>query len=256
MASKHRLTLSEIEDDEDLRERRVRTRKARKKPPVKLSFLEDEDLEAPVMLHKKVKHVENKINHVTGPETGNSNLEDSSISDKGKSIGGFGPILEHKNAIFADSDDMPMLVESDQLKSESSADSIPEAAAKCRVLVRTYETLDLHHLFSTTEENCRFRLFLYAAAFGHTSFWPKDQVLTSVLRRLLTTSSVVSVLESNGIKVGDGAESMRDPMATEKKSTPTQTITLDSSEYLDFPIVKYCGAIDVPKRVLRLLPGD
>ncbi|KAM9892448.1 hypothetical protein OXX69_012016 [Metschnikowia pulcherrima] len=245
MASKHRLTLSEVEDDEDLRERRARTRKARKKPPVKLSFLEDEDLEAPVMLHKKVKHVENKVNHVTEPE-----------NDDGKPIEGFGPILEHKNAIFADSDDMPTLVESDQLKSESSADSIPEVAAKCRVLVRTYETLDLHHLFSTTEENCRFRLFLYAAAFGHTSFWPKDQVLTSVLRRLLTTSSVVSVLESNGIKVGDGAESMRDPMATEKKSTATQTITLDSSEYLDFSVIKYCGAIDVPKRVLRLLPGE
>ncbi|KAM9897945.1 hypothetical protein OXX79_006583 [Metschnikowia pulcherrima] len=245
MASKHRLTLSEIEDDEDLYERRVRTRKARKKPPVKLSFLEDEDLEAPVMLHKKVKHVESKINHVTEPE-----------HDDGKPIEGFGPILEHKNANFADSDDMPTLVESDQLKSESSADSIPEVAAKCRVLVRTYEALELHHLFSTTEENCRFRLFLYAAAFGHTSFWPKDQVLTSVLRRLLTTSSVVSVLESNGIKVGDGAESMRDIMATEKKSTPTQAITLDSSEYLDFSIVEYCGAIDVPKRVLRLLPGD
>ncbi|KAM9904823.1 hypothetical protein OXX79_002514 [Metschnikowia pulcherrima] len=247
MASKHRLTLSEIEDDEDLYERRVRARKARKKPPVKLSFLEDEDLEAPVMLHKKVKHVENKVNHVTGPE-----------HDEKKSIPGFGPILEHKNATFADSDDMPMIVKSDQLKSESSADSIPEVAAKCQVLVRSYEALELHHLFSTTEENCKFRLFLYAAAFGHTSFWPKDQVLTSVLRRLLTTSSVVSVLESNGIKikVGDGAESMKDIMATEKKSTAAQTITLDSSEYLDFPIVKYCGAIDVPSRVLRLLPGD
>ncbi|KAM9920133.1 hypothetical protein OXX59_007450 [Metschnikowia pulcherrima] len=245
MASKHRLSLSEIEDDEDLRERRVRTRKARKKPPVKLSFLEDEDLEAPVMLHKKVKHVENKVNHVTEPD-----------HDEKKLMEDLGPILEHKNAIFADSDDMPTIIESDQLKSESSADSIPEVAAKCTVLVRSYEALELHHLFSTTEENCKFRLFLYAAAFGHTSFWPKDQVLTSVLRRLLTTSSVVSVLESNGIKVGDGAEFMRDIMATEKKSTPTQTITLDSSEYLDFPIVKYCDAIDVPKRVLRLLPGD
>ncbi|KAF8000468.1 hypothetical protein HF325_005397 [Metschnikowia pulcherrima] len=245
MASKHRLTLSEVEDDEDLRERRARTRKARKKPPVKLSFLEDEDLEAPVMLHKKVKHVENKVNHVTEPE-----------NDDGKPIEGFGPILEHKNAIFADSDDMPTLVESDQLKLESLADSIPEVAAKCRVLVRTYEALELHHLFQTIEENCRFRLFLYAAAFGHTLFWPKDQVLTSVLRRLLTTSSVVSVLESNGIKVGDGAESMKDIMATEKKLTPTQAITLDSLEYLDFPIVKNCGAIDVPKRVSRLLPGE
>lgn len=244
MAPKHRLTISEIEDDEDFQERR-KARKVRKKQPIKLSFL-DEDLEAPVMLHKKVKHVEDKMD-ITKLDL----LNESFIVQENN---GTANTHEPYQESLVDPENLPAIVESDELKSETLVDSIVDVMEKCRVLILYYEQLELHHLFLTVEENCKFRLFLYAIVYGYTSFWPKDTVMPSVLRRILTIESVDRMLKCQGIisnefTVQSGNIDKYSVLNKGKEVAPSELTTRPN-----YPIMRYCEKIEVPARITRLLP--
>lgn len=240
MASKHRLTIPDIEDEEDLQERR-KLRKLRKKNTVKLSFLED-DLEPPVMLHKKVKHVESRMDGVIKLDDVNGVRQTNDLKSDNKN-------LNEENV-----EDLPAIVESEELKSEALVDSIPRIIEKSRVLIRQYEQLKLHHLFLSVEENCKFRLFLYAVAYGYTSFWPQEKLMPSILRRILTMESVDQTLKSEGIVANNYSTDNGGNYRSYDSKRNGKLTVVDPLARPKFPIVRHCDKIEVPTRVIRLLP--
>ncbi|GEQ66732.1 hypothetical protein JCM33374_g395 [Metschnikowia sp. JCM 33374] len=250
MPPKNFLTISDIEDEEDIQERNARRKAGKtckshhapKKQRVSLSYLDD-DLDPPVMLSKKLRHVENKM----------SNMTDSSPVDP-KAVDlrpGSSGILTSPHQ-----EDAPMVVESEELKAEFSVDSIPSVDKISHVLVRTYESLQLHHLFSTVEENCKFRLFLYAVAFGHTAFWPKDPVMVSVLKRVLTSQEVHLELKKAGVRTTGFSQTIEKlNRVQEPEKDVSVEETLSNTKTRVYPIMRYSEAIEVPKKIMRLLPG-
>lgn len=60
-----------------------------------------------------------------------------------------------------------------------------DCRSRCRLLIREYHQLKLHMLFETAQENCRFRLYLYAVAHGLAGDWTVEPVHMRVLKRVL-----------------------------------------------------------------------
>lgn len=173
------LTLQDIQDNEDRKNRRVRKKRETGRKEIQLSF-EDHDEDLVPILSTRVKQVEKKLNSfgklngILLDQTSNETLGDASASTQ----------ISSSQKAYDSQEDEPQLVV-DELTWEDSIKSIQNVEALCLQLIENYEQRGLHRLFDSVEQNCAFRLFLYAVAYGQYAQWTQNNLFLSVLKELL-----------------------------------------------------------------------
>lgn len=229
-----RLAVADIEDRED-RKHRKESRKRR----VKLDFgAFDEDDACPPLLHKKVQRVDARRNDFGSGviQRGFASTQEPRLVRWENETPGGGAAIGLDSGLTStprigapiglpeyDSDE-PVLVEDPRVRLQELERLRPQASA----LLSKYEQRHIHELFLSVEENCRFRLYLYALAHGLADVWPEEPLMTAVLKQL--TGSLDKVERTSVLK----------PQIPESK----------------FDVVRRTRRIDVPPLVLRRLNGS
>lgn len=172
------LSIRDIEDNEDREHRKLRRTKATGRKEIQLSF-DDHDEDLVPVLSTRVKQVEAKLKsfkslilEVDPRSSGDTNPTTQSLSSQ---------------YVYDSQEDEPQIV-LDDLDQEDSIGSIPNVETLCFELIENYEKRDLHRLFDSVEQNCAFRLFLYAVAYGHHTYWTQNTLFLDVLKKLLPNS--------------------------------------------------------------------
>lgn len=196
MFKRKRLTLEDIEDEDDKKHRHLKKQqKARKEIQLLFGNEEGEEEDLVPVFSLRLKQVESKLRHrtTTGklcPVDGVSGVQErSSILHGPETVAVLEPGIENEQ----DSDSKPVLV-LDEFNYQNSLSAIKDVSPLCRKLIDRYEQRDLQHLFDSAETNCSFRLFLYSVAFGHSTDDGLESLFVDVLRQLSAEDQAESSL--------------------------------------------------------------
>lgn len=180
MTKRKVLTLQDIQDNEDREDRKLRKRRAAGRKEIQLSF-DDEDEDLLPILSTKVKQVEEKLKSSKQLYA----LSFINIAENAKSSE---QSPSYQRGYDSQEDEPQILL--DELEREDSIESINNVKTLCFQLIESYEKRDLHRLFDSVEQNCAFRLFLYAVAYGQYTYWTQNKLFIDVLKSLLPQSAL------------------------------------------------------------------
>lgn len=231
MNKRRPLDITDIQDDADIYDRIV-IRQTRRQP---------KGTAAPqqTLLSEKLRIVEENIKKRKGNDlqrtTSRNDAEDEDTQLLGEGDS---------------SEELPVVIESEELQKERLILSIEDAPEKCRKLLVQYDELGLPAMFSDELTNCMFRLFLYAVryeVFQHMQLSAIRRALfVRVLRDILQKLEVKEDIRGRFVGRHELLEKYRESNCVKTESSHGKS--MQASE-----ITRSVEGIEVPKRVLRLL---
>lgn len=243
MAAKKRpLDISDIQDETDIYDRLViKQRKAKRN-------LVLNDKQSRHLLSDQVKRVDEKR--------------------KGRPLAVKPQLADSVNDSNLD-DELPVIVESTPLRNERTVESIPDVQDYCREIVKQYDDLVLSKIFSDTEKNFMFRLFVSAASFGQLYLltFPEDvnNLYVTVLRNIVSKQKARKTIQDK-FSHGEGVNALKSDLGNYRaqsgvldryiglaKPTSATPSTSNSPNTFGGQIIRTSEKFPVPKHITRLL---